>query len=353
MRLVLEPAVECSMQLECIYPAGAVAIINSNFDMAPLGLLVHAAGLPVHAERRFNAALFSALHTSEKAVQVRHPPRPARAARAARADRAARAASDSHFRGRARQEAGVVLYTRRRFKGITYLPFAAHVRAAREGGADGADGAEEVRSVSRGETGLLYQTPASVARGAAGNAGGAAIVQLELEGAGEAEACRVEGRGDGGDTGRTASGAEAERTARDGSREGARPAAGGEGREGEVYVSIVLAARNDGHEGNFMTRLQTSLDQLAAAARMHPALSAEVVLVEWAPPAHRPPLRRALSFAAGLPPVRIISVPAAVHDALPQARPAAAAPQPAPLEREARAGGARATRWTWSPWSHC
>ena len=59
MRLVLEPAVECSMQLECIYPAGAVAIINSNFDMAPLGLLVHAAGLPVQAERRFNAALFS------------------------------------------------------------------------------------------------------------------------------------------------------------------------------------------------------------------------------------------------------------------------------------------------------
>ena len=33
---------------------------------------------------------------------------------------------------------------------------------------------------------------------------------------------------------------------------------------GEVYVSIILAARNDGHEGNFMLRLQTSLDQLAA-----------------------------------------------------------------------------------------
>jgi hypothetical protein len=241
----------------------------------------------------------------------------------------------------------VVLYTRRRFKGITYLPFAAHVRAAREGGAggaDGADGAEEVRSVSRGETGLLYETPASVARGAAGGAGGDAIVQLELEGAGGAEACRagarVGGQGDGGDAGRAASGAEAEQTAGGGSREGVHPAAGGGERGGEVYVSIVLAARNDGHEGNFMTRLQTSLDQLAAAARMHPALSAEVVLVEWAPPAHRPPLRRALSFAAGLPPVRIISVPAAVHDALPQARPATAAPQPAP----SKAGGASPCR---------
>ncbi|KAJ1481831.1 hypothetical protein T484DRAFT_1805882 [Baffinella frigidus] len=52
---------------------------------------------------------------------------------------------------------------------------------------------------------------------------------------------------------------------------------------------------------------------------MHPALSAEVVLVEWAPPNNRPPLRNALTFSPGLPPVRIISVPAGVHDALPHA----------------------------------
>ena len=54
--------------------------------------------------------------------------------------------------------------------------------------------------------------------------------------------------------------------------------------EEEVYVSFILSARNDGHEGNFMLRLQTSLDQLAAAGRMYPSLSAELVLVEWATP---------------------------------------------------------------------
>jgi hypothetical protein len=39
---VLLPCVSCSERLACIYPPEAVAIINSNFDMAPLGLLVHA-----------------------------------------------------------------------------------------------------------------------------------------------------------------------------------------------------------------------------------------------------------------------------------------------------------------------
>ena len=96
MEEVLEPTVECSKRLACIYPPQAVAIVNSNFDMAPLGLLVHAGGFQVcgrgappsvgadaclHAaqfqpERRFNAALFSALHTSELAVQDAGPAPP-------------------------------------------------------------------------------------------------------------------------------------------------------------------------------------------------------------------------------------------------------------------------------------
>ena len=65
---VLRPASACAMDLECIYPKHAIAIINSNFDMAPLGLLVHAAGVKYHGGRRFNAALFSALHTPEAQV---------------------------------------------------------------------------------------------------------------------------------------------------------------------------------------------------------------------------------------------------------------------------------------------
>ena len=47
------------MRLTCIYPPEAVAIINSNFDMAPLGLLVHAGAFRYRGERRFNAALYS------------------------------------------------------------------------------------------------------------------------------------------------------------------------------------------------------------------------------------------------------------------------------------------------------
>ena len=130
---VIEPAVACSLRLACIYPPQAVAIINSNFDMAPLGLLVHAGGFQYRGQRRFNAALYSALHTPEPAGH----------------------------------DAGVILYTRRRFKGIHFLPFKQYVRRREQGAAGEAEGEDAeplVTTFSRNETGLLYTTPASVSR---------------------------------------------------------------------------------------------------------------------------------------------------------------------------------------------
>jgi hypothetical protein len=43
----------------------------------------------------------------------------------------------------------------------------------------------------------------------------------------------------------------------------------------EPYLSIILAARNDGHEGNFLVRLQNCLDQIIVLSRHSPNLSLE------------------------------------------------------------------------------
>jgi hypothetical protein len=43
----------------------------------------------------------------------------------------------------------------------------------------------------------------------------------------------------------------------------------------DPYLSIILAARNDGHEGNFLARLQNCLDQIIVLSRRLPQLSAE------------------------------------------------------------------------------
>ena len=249
------------------------------------------------------------------------------------------------------RDAGVILYTRRRFKGLHYLPFKEFLRL-RDGPAPQDDDMPLVTSYSRNQTGLLYQTPASVSRsnapatnlqpvypmtvmppasasarartasadarchshnGVCGDVH-ADAQRLEESGGKGARADGVEARGDGG-------GGVASADAGSGGVGGGKTVAAGQGgqEEEEVYVSFILSARNDGHEGNFMLRLQTSLDQLAAAGRMYPSLSAELVLVEWAPPPHRPSLRRALRWPRGLPRVRIVKVPPAIHDALPQA----------------------------------
>jgi hypothetical protein len=87
--------------------------------------------------------------------------------------------------------------------------------------------------------------------------------------------------------------------------------------EGQPYLSIVATTRNDDHGGDALARTQIFLDALAAQCERH-GLDAELVLVEWNPPADRPGLRDALRwpepgdhFEA-----RIVEVPAAIHGRL-------------------------------------
>lgn len=80
------------------------------------------------------------------------------------------------------------------------------------------------------------------------------------------------------------------------------------------YLSVVAAARNDDHGGNLLGRMQTFVNAFLAQCREH-RLPAELILVEWNPPADRPPLREALRWPADLGPcrVRVIQVPPGIH----------------------------------------
>jgi hypothetical protein len=72
-------------------------------------------------------------------------------------------------------------------------------------------------------------------------------------------------------------------------------------------ISVVVPARNDDYGGNFLSRLQVTVNVLAGHA-----LDAEMIIVEWNPPEDRPPLVEALSWPASLR-GRIITVPNEVH----------------------------------------
>lgn len=76
-------------------------------------------------------------------------------------------------------------------------------------------------------------------------------------------------------------------------------------------LSVVMAARNDNYGGNFLHRIQTFVSTLATLARRH-GLDAELVVVEWNPPADRPGLVDAITWPEGLR-TRIITVPPEVH----------------------------------------
>ncbi|MCE9592508.1 MAG: hypothetical protein K8S99_18530 [Planctomycetes bacterium] len=80
------------------------------------------------------------------------------------------------------------------------------------------------------------------------------------------------------------------------------------------YLSIVSTARNDDHGGNLLGRMQLFLDSLAEQCDRF-SLPAELILVEWNPPADRPPLAEALRWPArgGALRARVIRVPAEVH----------------------------------------
>lgn len=94
---------------------------------------------------------------------------------------------------------------------------------------------------------------------------------------------------------------------------------------GRPYLSIVAASRNDDHGGNLLGRTNLFIEGLADHTRRH-GLDAELVLVEWNPPADKPTLDKVLDWSsardAGLT-ARIVRVPSQLHhrfahsDALP------------------------------------
>jgi hypothetical protein len=80
------------------------------------------------------------------------------------------------------------------------------------------------------------------------------------------------------------------------------------------HLSIVAVSRNDDHGGDMRARMQHFVNGLFAQCRRH-RLDAELVLVEWNPPADRPPLAAAIEWPADFGPARarVVTVPHAIH----------------------------------------
>lgn len=88
----------------------------------------------------------------------------------------------------------------------------------------------------------------------------------------------------------------------------------------DIHLSIVATSRNDNHGGCLTLRMQHFVDGLVAQCKRHD-LRAELVLVEWNPPADRKPLAEELVWPEDCGPceIRIITVPPEVHAQLPHA----------------------------------
>ena len=82
----------------------------------------------------------------------------------------------------------------------------------------------------------------------------------------------------------------------------------------EPYLSIVVPSRNDNHGGDLLKRMQIFTTALLEQCRRH-QIPSELIIVEWNPPADRPPLAEALRWPKEPGPcaVRFIEVPAAIH----------------------------------------
>jgi len=83
------------------------------------------------------------------------------------------------------------------------------------------------------------------------------------------------------------------------------------------YLSVVIPSRNDDHGGGMAERMRACVHGLLDQAREH-GLRGELMLVEWNPPADRPPLAslfdwsRAQGFDA-----RVVTVPPGLHRRFP------------------------------------
>lgn len=84
--------------------------------------------------------------------------------------------------------------------------------------------------------------------------------------------------------------------------------------ESGPYLSLVVTARNDNHGGNLLRRMQIFVDGWIAQSRRH-NLPSELIVVEWNPPAEKPPLWQDLKWPQDTSPceVRFIEVPAELH----------------------------------------
>ena len=80
------------------------------------------------------------------------------------------------------------------------------------------------------------------------------------------------------------------------------------------YVSFVVTSRNDDHGGGLLRRMQLFINGLVEQCRRY-RIQAELVLVDWNPPADRPRLAQALLWPDQTGPcvVRVIEVPPEIH----------------------------------------
>jgi hypothetical protein len=88
--------------------------------------------------------------------------------------------------------------------------------------------------------------------------------------------------------------------------------------EGDPYLSVVIAARNDNHGGNMLRRMQAFFDAWLGHSKRY-AVSSEIVVVEWNPPPDRPRLIDAIEWPSDPHPcrVRFVEVPAETHRRFP------------------------------------
>ena len=83
-----------------------------------------------------------------------------------------------------------------------------------------------------------------------------------------------------------------------------------------MKLTFSIVARNDGYGEEFIPRLQTVLNNIFWFSKEY-RLDAEIIIVEWNPPPDRGSLESALDWHYATLPVRIITVPASLHDSLP------------------------------------
>ncbi len=87
--------------------------------------------------------------------------------------------------------------------------------------------------------------------------------------------------------------------------------------EAVPYLSVIATSRNDDHGGLMLHRMQAFIEGLCGQCEKF-QLNWELILVEWNPPADRPPLAEALAWPKQKGPlqIKIVQVPPALHQSL-------------------------------------